>query len=102
MFSLTLPMPPPTMAGDYQNDGEEMKMSDDGMKRYMFVVLTDPMPGGEAEYNEWYNTVHLQDLVKLPGIKAAQRYKLAPISAADGKQKYLALYEIETDDVSKV
>jgi hypothetical protein len=65
------------------------------------VVLSNPTtPGQEAEYNEWYNKFHIPDVLNVPGFVAAQRFTLADAQLGDGPHahRYLALYEIETDD----
>jgi len=72
------------------------------MSKYTFVVLSNPTtPGQEAEYNEWYNKVHIPDVLNVPGFVAAQRFRLAEAQLGDGKpdHRYLALYELETDDL---
>ena len=72
------------------------------MAKYTFVVLSNPTtPPQEAEYNEWYNKTHIPDVLNVPGFVAAQRFKLAETQFADGKpaHRYLALYELETDDL---
>ena len=72
------------------------------MAKYTFVVLSNPTtPAQEAEYNEWYNKTHIPDVLNVPGFVAAQRFKLAEAQFADGKpaHRYVALYELETDDL---
>jgi hypothetical protein len=71
------------------------------MAKYTFVVLTNPTPGKEAEFNEWYNKVHIPDVLNVPGFVAAQRFKLADAQFGDSERdhRYLALYEIDSDDV---
>jgi len=72
------------------------------MAKYTFVVLSNPTtPAQEAEYNEWYNKTHIPDVLNVPCFVAAQRFKLAEAQFADGKpaHRYLALYELETDDL---
>jgi hypothetical protein len=72
------------------------------MAKYTFVVLSNPTtPGQEAEYNEWYNKIHIPDVLNVPGFVAAQRFRLADAQFADGApaHRYLALYEIDTDDI---
>ena len=72
--------------------------------RYKFIVHTMPVAGKEKEYNDWYDNQHLPDLLKIPGIVAAQRYRHddpregMPAPAA----KYLAIYEIDSDDIASV
>jgi hypothetical protein len=71
------------------------------MAKYTFVVLSNPTtPGQEAEYNEWYNKVHIPDVLNVPGFLAAQRFKLADAQLGDRPRahRYLALYEIESND----
>jgi hypothetical protein len=74
------------------------------MAKYTFVVLTNPTPGKEADYNEWYNKQHIPDVLNIPGMVCAQRFRLAEGQpGADQKtHRYLALYEIETNDLPGV
>ncbi len=51
----------------------------------------------EAEFNEWYHKTHLPDVLETPGYIRATRYE--NIEPSEGEAKYLALYEIETDDI---
>jgi hypothetical protein len=64
------------------------------MGRVVFVVQTDPAPGREREYNEWYDGIHLKEVCSFPGFTGARRFRLID---GDGKHAYLALYELETD-----
>jgi hypothetical protein len=70
------------------------------LKHYVFMVLTNPKPGQEAEYNRWYTHTHLQDLVRAPGIVSAQRFVVTPGDAGKTPYKYLAIYEVETADLA--
>jgi hypothetical protein len=76
------------------------------MRRYKFLVFTRPMDGREQEYDDWYQNVHLQDLVGVPGFKSAQRFRLKRIyqkpPSADAPSVHLAIYDIETDDLDGV
>jgi hypothetical protein len=65
------------------------------MGRFVFVVQTDPTPGRDREYNEWYDGIHLKEVCSFPGFTGARRFRLVD---GEGKHKYLALYELETDD----
>jgi hypothetical protein len=57
-------------------------------------------PGREKEYNDWYDRIHIPDILSgSPGFKNAIRYALyAPVK---GHGKYLAVYEIETADIDR-
>jgi len=73
------------------------------MAKYTFVVMTNPVAGKEAEFNDWYNRNHIPDVLNVPGFVCAQRFRLADVQmggdAASRPYKYLAIYEIETDDL---
>ncbi|MDE2303612.1 MAG: hypothetical protein KGK11_13745 [Sphingomonadales bacterium] len=71
------------------------------MARFKMIALTRPMPGREEEYNRWYQTVHLPQVCALPGITGAQRYKQTAALANGDERPYLAIYDIETDDIGK-
>lgn len=56
----------------------------------------------EEEFNEWYTNVHVVDMLEHPAIKRGSRYvNLENIGRHPGPAKYLALYELETDDLKK-
>jgi len=62
--------------------------------------MTNPVAGREDEYNDWYQHTHLPQLMQLPGFVAAQRYRtVATLGEGEHPYKYMAEYEIETDDV---
>jgi hypothetical protein len=64
--------------------------------RGRIVVLSNPAPGKEKEYDRWYQDVHLADVVAVPGVSAAQRFALA--GDVDGApHRFLALYDIDGD-----
>jgi hypothetical protein len=71
------------------------------MARFSFVVYSNPVEGREQEYNDWYSNQHLQDLLTVPGVIAARRFKLSGTQIRDAAQayQYLAIYDIEADDV---
>ncbi len=67
------------------------------MARYKFLVLTNPNPGQEDEYNRWYDAVHLGDVVDVPGFLAAQRFRIDDAESFSG-YRYLSIYDIESED----
>jgi hypothetical protein len=73
------------------------------MARHTFVVFTNPTEGREDEFNDWYDNTHLNDVVNVEGFVAAQRFKLAETDPPqEFPHRYLALYEVESDDLGKV
>jgi hypothetical protein len=68
------------------------------MAKGIILVETRPSsPDRDQEYNTWYDEVHLKELVALDGFVSARR--LRPV---DGDGPYVALYEIEGDNLQAV
>lgn len=86
------------------------------MKKFTWLVMTNCDPAHEREFNTWYDDIHLADLLKIPGVVAARRAQLAGQQAKfvdgvlmlcdsksiDAKFRYLAFYNIESNDVASV
>ena len=68
------------------------------MGRYKLVVLANPVEGREDEFNDWYSNTHLADVVAIPGYRSAERFRLLDPMGFPHAQRYLAIYDIETDD----
>ena len=77
------------------------------MAKYIMMVRSNPLPGRDDEYNDWYDRHALPQFVATPTIVAAQRYKLAPVEPPDypgyekAKHRYMVMYEIETDSLER-
>jgi len=72
---------------------------------YYMYVLTEPEPGREAEYNNWYSNRHAPDVVSIPGFVSAQRYVASEQQMRpDAKPpvKYMIEFKIVTDDLAAV
>ena len=78
------------------------------MASWLFIVESNCIdPAREKEFNDWYNQIHIPDIMSTKHINKATRYELTTppgkldyiTSLADGRGKYLAVYEIETDDI---
>lgn len=76
------------------------------MTTHRLVVFTEPVLGREDEYNEWYDDVHLPEVLEFEGFVAAQRFKLADAQMqgmdAGVPARYLAIYEIEGGDIDAI
>ena len=71
------------------------------MTRYLFFAFSDCKdPAREDEYNEWYSNMHVPDILEIPGVVKATRWASAT-DKPNQTRKYLALYELETDDIEK-
>ena len=61
------------------------------------TLITDPSK--EDALNEWFDKVHLPDVMKTPGYLSAKRYVIR--EPKHGRGRYIAIYEIESDDIDK-
>lgn len=72
------------------------------MPKGVLVVHTQPAPDREAEYNDWYDNVHLPDICALPGFTGARRFKVSGAQlgkAPEGVPTYVAIYDVDADDL---
>src|SRR6266403_2265149 len=76
--------------------------------KYMYVVSMDVDPNKEALFNEVYDTEHVPNLLKVPGVRAVTRMAGEPfaVSIAGAEKKvahdgprYSAVYEIDGPQV---
>lgn len=54
-------------------------------------------PDRDGEFNEWYDGTHVPELLAVPGFVSARRFRRV---GGDGGPEYLAVYEIEADDLA--
>jgi hypothetical protein len=74
---------------------------DKKMPRYKMLVMTSPVEGREQEFNDWYQNIHLGQVVAVEGIKSAQRFRVCRTYKEAPAHRYLAIYDIETDNVDE-
>ena len=68
------------------------------MAKWLYIVESNAAdPKREAEYNEWYDKIHVPDVLEVKGFIRAIRYE--DTEPAEGKGKFIAMYEIESDDI---
>ncbi|MEV0354642.1 hypothetical protein AB0H71_01100 [Nocardia sp. NPDC050697] len=63
------------------------------------ILLVESSPASAddaAAYHDWYENTHLAEMCELEGVVAARRL------AVVGADSYIALYEIEADDLDAV
>jgi hypothetical protein len=73
------------------------------------LVYTNPTSGQDDAFNDWYDNTHVPQILALPMVVSAQRFKLSP-TGVDGTaagslvdtsaalpHAYLAIYEVTGD-----
>jgi hypothetical protein len=70
------------------------------MAKHVLLAFTDAVEGQEDVYNEWYNETHIPEILSVPGIVSARRFRTKIVNVAGAPAwKYVAIYEVETDDL---
>jgi hypothetical protein len=68
-------------------------------KKYILFAFSDCKdPAREKEYNDWYDNMHMPDMLQVPGFIKASRWVSAD-HKKDEIRKFLAMYELETDSL---
>jgi len=67
------------------------------MSEYIYVVQMDIPVELEDEFNRIYDTQHVPDISKVPGVLGVKRYVLE--RPVEGVAKYLAIYRCSSPDV---
>lgn len=70
------------------------------MAHYQLIVFSNPVAGQEEAFHRWYTQTHIRDLLKVPGVRTAQRHAvLADLSRAP-LAGFVAEYAIESEDIA--
>ena len=72
------------------------------MGKYVMVVQSKAQDGRDDDYNEWYDNQHFGDICAIPGVTGGRRLENVMTLAGEPGLQYLALYEIECDDIGAV
>jgi hypothetical protein len=68
--------------------------------KYTMVVTSGAKDGRDKDYNEWYDNQHIHDICAIPGVTSGRRLDAIPVTPNEQPAPYLAIYEIETDDMA--
>jgi hypothetical protein len=70
------------------------------MARWIFSVESDCNdPECERDFNDWYDNIHVPDVMKTGCFIKGTRFVLSA-APEKGRGKYLAIYEFETDNIA--
>ena len=68
------------------------------MGNYAYLVMMDISADMEEEFNRVYNTQHVPNIVKAPGVNGCVRYKVESTNN-DKMARYAALYDIDSPEI---
>jgi hypothetical protein len=55
-----------------------------GKAKYLFIASMDVAPDKEALFNEVYDTEHIPELLKVPGVLSVRRDETVPLTMSIG------------------
>ncbi len=64
------------------------------LPEWINLVTVDIEVDGAAEFNRWYNEVHVPEILACPGWRANRRYE-----CLDGEPRFLAVYDLDDPDL---
>ena len=67
------------------------------MPKQLILVLTEPTEGQTEAFDDYYENIHLDEVLQTTGWKSAQRFRLAAEAGEGSPLPYLAVYEAEAD-----
>ena len=67
------------------------------MADYVYLVQMDIPAAMEDEFNRVYDTEHVPNILKAPGVKGCRRYRLESTNA-EGMARYAAVYYIDSPE----
>ena len=71
------------------------------MAQGLMLAYSSAVPGREAEYEEWYEQVHVPDVrAAIPSVTAVHRYRRIDLSGGGGAPRFVAVYELGDADVA--
>ena len=71
-------------------------------KKHLVLILTEPTEGNEAAYNDYYDNLHLDEVLATTQLTSAQRFKLVGEAGEGCPLPYLAVYESDADNAEAV
>ncbi len=74
-------------------------------QQHFFMVYSNPAPGKEKEFLDWYAGQHTHDLLQIEGVVGAQFFKLSEPQYRPGQPhpyQYMVIWEISSDNVQEV
>jgi len=70
--------------------------------KHLVVVLTEPTEGREEEFNQYYENLHLDEVLATTDWQSAQRFALVDQQGMQCPLPYLAVYEVDAEDAKTV
>jgi hypothetical protein len=63
----------------------------------LLLVHTNAVEGRENEFDDWYTNTHIPEMLALPSVAGATRFKVSDSFVAKTEHRYLTMYELNVD-----
>jgi hypothetical protein len=95
------PLGPPQLAKTFHGSTPAAKIpGHNELKPFELIVFSNPETTREDEYNHWYDTMHVPDVLHVPGFISGQRFELAEnASPGTAIPRYLVRFEFKSYDL---
>lgn len=70
--------------------------------RHLVLVMSEPVEGQEAAYQDWYENTHLHEVLSSTGWQSAERFELSDEQGLSCPRRFLAVYEVEANDPATI
>ena len=69
------------------------------MPTFRYIMFLNPVPGREAEFNTWYEHVHLPDIAATGCFRSGERFEVMPSRhTPQAEHRYASIYEVDGSD----
>lgn len=69
------------------------------MAKFVMIGQSAARPGQAEAFRRWYDECHFPEICALPGVTGGRRFDAALMPIGPCGQPFLAIYEIECDDI---
>jgi hypothetical protein len=70
---------------------------------YRQLVFANALPGRDEELNHWYDAIHANDILAVPGVVGFRRFAFADavLGSSEMPPQYLSMMDFKTDSVEQ-
>jgi hypothetical protein len=61
------------------------------------IINSAAKPGRAEEYSEWCRVQHFPDILRIPGVTGAKRFRLLP-KADEEQVRFVSVFDLDCDD----
>jgi hypothetical protein len=71
------------------------------MAKYVLILNSAAKPGRADEYSDWCRNQHFPDILRIPGVTGAKRYRFMGKSG-DEQARFVSIFDLDCDDPQEI